>query len=51
MIGAAGIIQKIPEPHAGKHGIKELPQTAIIENCAHTSEGTGVRVQNVSDGK
>jgi len=30
MIRAAGIIQKVPELHAGKH-MKELPQTAILD--------------------
>ena len=30
MIQAAGIIQKIPEPNAGKH-IKELPQTVAMD--------------------
>jgi len=31
MIQAAGIIQKIPELHAGKLDIKELPQKAIMD--------------------
>jgi hypothetical protein len=31
MIQGAGIIQRIPEPHAGKNDIRELPQIAIMD--------------------
>ena len=40
------IFQKTPQIHKRKNEIKELKNTAIF-GTAHTSESTGVRVQNV----
>jgi len=47
--GATGTISKSFRKYVsnipGKHEVKELQKTAILEHCTHTSESTNVKVQ------
>ena len=36
---------------AGKHEIKELQKTAILEDCTHTAESANVKIRNIYHGR
>jgi hypothetical protein len=45
------IIQEIPEQHTGKAGNQGATGNGHVGHCAHTSESTSVKVQNIQHGK
>jgi hypothetical protein len=41
------IIQTLPEQHNGKARNQEMTKSSHIGHCAHTSESTKVKIQNI----